>query len=1700
VWLTPAGAVAPDGWQPFSGHLQADGDTRMEVKDGLLAPEVCQADILDNAAQLRPHSPDPFARLSLVPPFSRRFEEESQPTAMPVIGGTERLLEILSSGPLHLGTLVQGRPAAALQARGGVTAASTQAGRRTRGILVRSMTACCGHGVANIDVDVDDGALQGSTGSDGWWEAHGVSTGPHVVKASHLALGGSIRSIVCMSSGRTDAEQCAELPILFEAQVFLFSVPGTKGRRVVQVAGSRCQLPAEAEAVACKVVNEHGEEMCPPLSGGKVLEPVEFQVSALQADALCPVLAMTVLPEAANHQWFPLQQLPFDGGPCGLRTLLSAGPVTLGSLKPYATAVYVNGRSISVPLEEFATAGELAAQVKQVIGLEMEGTFSFADENAVEEALPHDTLIHMGQRLQALAQMEIVVTFGKTDLGLEGANVSIEGCSRAMAKKTSASGRCEVLLPGGLHRLTATHPVLGTSVHAEVDVRKLHCIQNISARAQVLLFIHPATASSASASPLTVWLAASRAQVSREARPVSASVKVRKLPVGADVGYWEANVGGDVISAISLEDDSGSLTAGVGRMPATGISVTCTMDNHIWFPLATWHLEEVSAWQELLKGPVQVGVLKPSVVVRCHGFGNPHRTLRLPAETHKKASAICRAAAFQLDVPEASLALFREELQLDGNDAVRAFSVLDLWLMAQLEVRVMTRCCLSGRFKGIEGAVIRVTEDYSMDGQPTLVSDAKHLLKPGTKVLDSIGRPAAVVRSCSRSGLCEVKYADGSHVEVLTSSVLVQDPRQGGTTDSTGRCMVATNTGAHMVQVQHPLLRRSAVQAPHSEQVDSKSKESLVWGRRAELVKDGITETFIVDSQLFIFELPEEEQLLGSDSVGEGRGKTFVKRVWAAAHREDLPETARALPGTLQLLRRGGDKLPAAMQRDIEKPVQLPQVGNIVPGQKELPTDIVGVAVEAEGEEGLVWCPEGVCTLAGGASLGHELLVAGSLQLGLLKPGIFIFCDEIPAGPREPLHVAVDVGTTASDIIDVVLQELQASSSTVGLFMLDGHRFSGHIAVSKDMRLWARPLVPLKIRVLVPEGDSGPHGLPDAVVKVDGDACGSTDACGSVEVFVRLGSRTVFLEHVCFGSAGRSLGELNVTAAEKEHVVLADVRLYVSATKADDEPVSTSEAVLVWISSNKDHVQGVPVEVTGIVRFKDVHGNDMHKELQQGGMTEVDLVQGAKLQGEMGANCHLRCDLASLQVEAHRIGYQWRPRDPSPLVERAAEIGGSEFLRLLACPCVLGYLDPIIEVHFCSGEREPFPIPLGDVVTVGNVKDVLATALEVDEELLIVHSCGRVLADADDISWGMEVEVDEAEHVNISVVTGCCGVALEGVLVYVDDVCCGTTDQDGQVISVVMTAGEHEVAFEHAAFGSSGRAVHMAHIDRGIDNDFMVVLNLNFTIYTSDPGEDEAGSGVGLGIEPSMVWLATDSAQVADNVCAVQGRVSCDMTDGKKLTAVLGSSVVAPLALRVAVDPQAHSLRRKKCLLGSLRLQCQRRGFRWSPKEPSPIAQRLEDIGGCEFLRVLACPVVMGLLKPAVLVQCANGQLLTMALEDYGDVQALRSYVAEELGAEEEADTMLLEAVEGTVLPDGKLVPGVNGMRFIAALSGETLADARDALRLHEATEWEEIQEADTASAKDSHRQQGAGCFQVIRTDIPTLTEISGRFQPIPGL
>ena len=39
-------------------------------------------------------------------------------------------------------------------------------------------------------------------------------------------------------------------------------------------------------------------------------------------------------------------------------------------------------------------------------------------------------------------------------------------------------------------------------------------------------------------------------------------------------------------------------------------------------------------------------------------------------------------------------------------------------------------------------------------------------------------------------------------------------------------------------------------------------------------------------------------------------------------------------------------------------------------------------------------------------------------------------------------------------------------------------------------------------------------------------------------------------------------------------------------------------------------------------------------------------------------------------------------------------------------------------------------------------------------------------------------------------------------------------------------------------------------------------------------------------------------------------------------------------------------------------------GFEYVPKDPSPLEERCEELGGCEYQRILACPQVVGTLVP----------------------------------------------------------------------------------------------------------------------------------------
>jgi len=145
------------------------------------------------------------------------------------------------------------------------------------------------------------------------------------------------------------------------------------------------------------------------------------------------------------------------------------------------------------------------------------------------------------------------------------------------------------------------------------------------------------------------------------------------------------------------------------------------------------------------------------------------------------------------------------------------------------------------------------------------------------------------------------------------------------------------------------------------------------------------------------------------------------------------------------------------------------------------------------------------------------------------------------------------------------------------------------------------------------------------------------------------------------------------------------------------------------------------------------------------------------------------------------------------------------------------------------------------------------------------------------------------------------------------------------------------------------------------------------------------------------------------------------------------------------------------CALASLSLQCRRRGLCWRPKDPPPLATRVQDLGGCEWLRLLECPAALGFLKPAVAVHCAGGEHFVLPLDACGEVAALRAELAQRLNPDGDeppegaAEALRLVSAEAdgaeTAVADGYL-PG--STTLLCARPGEDLSAARSAWQRRE--------------------------------------------------
>lgn len=678
--------------------------------------------------------------------------------------------------------------------------------------------------------------------------------------------------------------------------------------------------------------------------------------------------------------------------------------------------------------------------------------------------------------------------------------------------------------------------------------------------------------------------------------------------------------------------------------------------------------------------------------------------------------------------------------------------------------------------------------------------------------------------------------------------------------------------------------------------------------------------------------------------------------------------------------------------------------------------------------------------------------------MGVVKPAVVIHCEEGP-----DLFLPADKHDTIESVRLSVSRALGKPATDIGIFSEEGLE-DDEFPVSACQEFTAAPVATMEICVVVPEGlpfsadsqDDELPGLKGVTVEIDGAAQGETDDTGRWSMVTRIGTRRVHLQHACFGSEGRRLEKLVALGQPNFWTVLADIRVYIFASAADadaEEDLLTSSSysghrditvagterpsfgtVLVWICTSSEQIQGNMLSLAGVVSATGLGGKEISVNLGTGA-TEVGLVLGAEVEdGPLQ-----RCSLASLRCEVNKLGFCWRPRDPSPLKDRAEEIGGCEYLRLLACPTVMGYLDPAVLVKRPNGSQ--LLLPAIEFSTVGKIKERMQEELSVPakEMAIFQENSDGEMDDAAIVKAGMVLETKETAKVELRVVTGCCCEPFDGVSIAVDGQERGITDRFGKVGEFSLTEGEHSLKLEHMVFGQQGFAMKRISVTRGNSNVFTIVADTRFFIYTTDPDpEDLDAADVDMVPDPSCVWIAANTSHIPDDAVPLLGNVSYKTLKGEEMQAPLSSQ-----ELRASVLQFGISHAQEHCLMSSVGLQCARPGFAWEPKEPSVFAERLAEIGGCEFLRVLACPVALGWLKPAVTVQCATGQRWVVALSTCPTLEDLREHLTLRLGVVD-SESLQLAREDGQLLTEETWTP--SAMRLACAGPGESLAVAQELL------------------------------------------------------
>jgi hypothetical protein len=775
--------------------------------------------------------------------------------------------------------------------------------------------------------------------------------------------------------------------------------------------------------------------------------------------------------------------------------------------------------------------------------------------------------------------------------------------------------------------------------------------------------------------------------------------------------------------------------------------------------------------------------------------------------------------------------------------------------------------------------------------------------------------------------------------------------------------------------------------------------------------------------------------------------------VYFCAQKAHVPRTSRPVHGNGKVtLTSGKDLLFTIDQKTTE--VKIPQEeSETLPG-----APLRGLSLQCA-EEGFQWFPDESLVL--GMQKSWEEVVRGPVCVGLLKPSA-----EVKMHTGDTYNLAVAELGNVKLAREYLAKELKRSVEDVALF-LDGNQLADNYQLVPKSKLTGSLLAEVTFQIFVPEGvketkDREP--LPDVYVLVDGISVAKTGVTGAVTLSTTIGNHDFRLMHPALGHQGRSLGVMDITLSPLKKEILCDVRLYAYMTEPEPDSDGAAEQEadaapfympsLVWICGSFDQIPDDAKSVDGRIWGTGVGGKEVSAELGlTANPTEFILAAGVDLEAVTSENMNL----ASLCVQCFKADYVWRPKDPSPLAERAQEIGGSEYLRLLQCPVVLGNLLPAFRVHTLEGEIHE--LSCQNFPTVRDCRETMAHLMGFPVEQLRILFNKKQLKDEAFMSHGMDVDIRPLDKLMVRVSSACCGEAFDGVEVTVDGELHGCTLGGG--LEIATTVGSHTVVLSHPVypvFGEQGivKSVEVLYQEK---NEISVFAECRMFAYVTEPEpideEDQEETGdFGPIFDPSCVWLAANQMHIPDDSLPINSSIKAQAATGEDIEIYLDPEKVKSFVLELTPygktmqdisPPPPGAL--PQCPLSSVTLNgCTRPGFKWSPKDPSPLVERTAEISGCEYMRVLNCPVVFGWLKPSVCVQCKEGEHFELPMDTYNEVAVIIDHLADELGLDD-ASSLTLYNEDGSQVTSKRVDPGST---YLLCKGNDKVGDVAKALEAHQ--------------------------------------------------